>query len=713
MTFQINPTNELREICPNSKVVVMTADNNKPQSGEGLIKKLTYSWSLWLGQYRITLEFIAMVLVLFTLLRVILVFTYVDWNSVATHELIQLSIIGLRFDLLVTFLYVMPQIIRHTFFYKTPSVSRLNRTFLHFEILFTVLFIPFLCVAEFLFFDEFQSRLNYIAFEYLVYPHEVFGNIWESYPIVLLFFGIFITAGSLFVIIRKRAQNVVDIPIPKSRRYGIFFMVVFTISILWSTISMSSTKYSQNRIVNQCSGNGLYSFVFYAWSCGFDYDEFYLTIDREEANQRVQQRIITSNDHLHEFSLNPVDRTVTVHRIQRDWNVVVILEESLGSDFVGILGDDRGLTPFFDKLSAEGILFDNFYATGNRTARALEAVLTSMPPIPTESILKRDHSDNVYTLAHVLAARGYNRVFIEGGHGIFDGMRSFMMSNGFERFIELKDYEAPTFTTAWGACDEDIFNRSLIECDDLSKRNNPFFMVVLTNSNHQPFTYPSGRIDLPSEAKNRTHAVKYSDWALGNFFQKAKLHEFYKNTLFVVMGDHGARVYGSQLFPMKSYRIPVLMILPSGNGGGIRCSTLASSLDITPTIMGQLGGTYRSVFFGRDALSIAPSSGYALMQHNHDLALLQSNQQMLVLSSQKKYELFRLDTETYSLTQQQERNTRLRRDAISFFQSAHHLYYQERWFPAETSVSEQSHEIHHTHNIPIWQHNKPTTGRKF
>ena len=91
MTFQINPTNELREICPNSKVVVMTADNNKPQSGEGLIKKLTYSWSLWLGQYRITLEFIAMVLVLFTLLRVILVFTYVDWNSVATHELIQLQ----------------------------------------------------------------------------------------------------------------------------------------------------------------------------------------------------------------------------------------------------------------------------------------------------------------------------------------------------------------------------------------------------------------------------------------------------------------------------------------------------------------------------------------------------------------------------------------------------------------------------------------------
>lgn len=713
MNFQANSTNDPRDICPDSKVVFLTADDNKPQSAGGLITKLSYSWTLWLGQYRITLEFVAIVLVLFTLLRIILVFTYVDWKFLTTRELIQLSVVGLRFDLLVTLLYVMPQIIRHTFFYKTPSVGRLKRALLHFDLLFTVLFIPFLCVSEFLFFDEFQSRLNYIAFEYLVYPHEVFGNIWESYPIVPLFLGIFITAGSLFVISQKRMMNIAGMHIPKIRRYSIFFVVVFTIGILWSTISMSSTKFSQNRIINQCSGNGLYSFVFYAWSCGFDYDDFYLTIDPEEANHRVQQRIITSKDHRHEFSFNPVDRTVTVSRMQHDWNVVVILEESLGSDFVGILGDDRGLTPFFDKLSGEGILFDNFYATGNRTARALEAVLTSMPPIPTEAILKRDHSNHVYTLAHVLAAREYHRVFIEGGHGIFDGMRSFMMSNGFERFIELKDYESPIFTTAWGACDEDIFNRSLIECDNLSKRNHPFFMVVLTNSNHQPFTYPNGRIDLPSEAKNRTHAVKYSDWALGDFFQKAKLHEFYKNTLFVVMGDHGARVYGSQLFPMKSYRIPVLMILPSGEGRGTRCSTLASSLDITPTIMGQLGGAYRSVFFGRDALSIAPSSGYALMQHNHDLALLQSNQQMLVLSGQKKYELFHLDTETCSLTQQREMNTRLRRDAISFFQTAHRLYYQERWFPAESSELEQSQRIYQRHDIPIWQHNKPTTGRRF
>lgn len=194
----------------------------------------------------------------------------------------------------------------------------------------------------------------------------------------------------------------------------------------------------------------------------------------------------------------------------------------------------------------------------------------SLPPIPTESILKRDRSRHVYTLAHVLEKRGYNRLFMTAGRGIFDGVRSFMTANGFNRFVEQKDFVKPAFVNAWGVSDEDLFNKALTELDTLHDEGKPFLACLLTVSNHRPFTYPDGRIDRPSSELQRDNAVKYADWSIGQFFDKVGEHAWKKNTLFVVMGDHGARVYGSQLFPMKSYRVPVLMLRPDDADRGMR-----------------------------------------------------------------------------------------------------------------------------------------------
>ena len=635
----------------------------------------------WLGRWRIPLETLIFVITGFTVLRIALLAVFAELGSLSTGELARVHLTGLRFDLLAGLVFVLPQMLHVTFWTDRRAAGWLSRFLLQFEWAIGFSFVLFVLVAEFLFFDEFQSRLNYVAFEYLVYPHEVFGNIFESYPVVPLVLGLLLATGGLLILSRKRLLPVLQVPVPARRRYGLLAAALTAIAGLWTTTGMGSMQVSRDRVANECSGNGWYSFCYYAWTCRFDYDRFYLTIDADEAHRRLRARIAAASDAFVPDSPNPVDRIVRSPRPRRDHNVVIILEESFGSDFVGALGDDRGLTPRFDRLTRDGILFDNFYATGNRTARALEAVLTSMPPIPTEAILKRDHSDRVYTLAHILADRGYRRTFITGGRGIFDGMRSFMMANGFERLIEQSDYENPTFVTAWGVCDEDIFAKALQECDRLHASGDPFFVTVLTGSNHRPFTYPDGRIDRPSSEQKRTNCVKYADWALGEFFEQARSHAFYENTLFVVMGDHGARVYGSQLFPMKSYRIPVLMIPPGGEEGGTRCSTLASSLDIAPTILARLGGSYCSVFFGRDVLGIEPETGYALMQHNHDLALLGADHRILKLGCPMTAAMFHFDPATYQLTPVAAVDRDLHRDAVAFFQTANRLYYDERWFP--------------------------------
>ncbi|WP_339674640.1 LTA synthase family protein [uncultured Gimesia sp.] len=644
-----------------------------------LLKRCYTAIATWSGRYTVLAIIFAITLFCLLVLRIAMVLTYADLQKLTFAQELSVFLVGLQYDVLVALCFIIPQLTHFTFLSNRRITSRFNRSLLDLSWMITFLFLPFICIAEFIFFDEFQSRLNYIAFEYIVYPQEVCCNIWESYPIVELLTVVGLIGSSCWFLLRKHFQNGIATPLPFRRRFSLFALVLTGIAVLWSVTSAGSRQVCRDRVANECSWNGLYSFVYYGWTCHFDFNKNYLTLESEEVKQRLQEQIVETGDDLKSGSRNPVDRMVATGQPQKNYNVVLILEESLGSDFIGVLGDKRGLTPHFDELSKQGLLFDNMYATGNRTARALEAVMTSMPPIPTESILKRDHSERVYTLANVLASRGYERLFMTGGRGLFDGVRSFMNANGFNHFIEQSDFRDPVFANAWGVSDEDLFRKALKELDKLQVTGRPFFATLLTVSNHRPYTYPEGRI-LETE-QTRNNAVKYADWALGYFFREAQSHEFYENTIFVVMGDHGARVTGSQLFPMSSYRVPVLMIQPDGTRQGERCSTLGCSLDIAPTIMARLGSDYRSVFFGYDVLRRKPGQGREIMQHNHDVALLDSENRMVVLGFGQSVEEFELNRVNHQLDQQASPNQDMVHNAIALFQSAYELYYSDRWFP--------------------------------
>ena len=151
-----------------------------------------------------------------------------------------------------------------------------------------------------------------------------------------------------------------------------------------------------------------------------------------------------------------------------------------------------------------------------------EGVLSSFPPLPGESIVKRDRSDNVETIARVLKRDGYASVFLYGGRGLFDGMRSFAVRNGYDRFIEQKHFAHPTFTTIWGVCDEDLFLRAVEEFRELAKTGQPFCGTILSVSNHKPYTYPKGKIPEDPDKRRREYAVKYSDYALGRVLSRRR-----------------------------------------------------------------------------------------------------------------------------------------------------------------------------------------------
>ena len=222
-------------------------------------------------------------------------------------------------------------------------------------------------------------------------------------------------------------------------------------------------------------------------------------------------------------------------------NLVIILEESLGAEYVGCLGG-LPLTPNIDRLSKEGLLFTNLYSTGTRTVRGIEAVISGFPPTPGESAVKLGLSQsNFFTIAELLSRSGYATEFIYGGRKSFDNMSAFFLGNGIHKIYDRKCFDKTIFEATWGVADEDVFKKA----HEVFKTHgtNPFFSLILTTSNHSPFDFPDGRIELCEKPKE-THlnAVKYADYALEEFFEAAKKEPYYKNTLFLIIADHSTRL---------------------------------------------------------------------------------------------------------------------------------------------------------------------------
>jgi len=305
---------------------------------------------------------------------------------------------------------------------------------------------------------------------------------------------------------------------------------------------------------------------------------------------------------------------------------------------------------------------------------------SSLPPLPGISVVRRPESVDLFTLPALLHSRGYSTEFIYGGRAMFDDMGSYMRHNGMDRVIEQKDYPRGEFTTAWGVADEAIFDRALTEMDALHRTGRPFYTLVLSVSNHRPYTYPAGRIDADPAQRRRANAVQYADWALGRFMREARTHAFFDSTVFVLMGDHGPRVYGAAEIPLPSYAVPILFYAPTFVQAGVRVRELASSMDVPPTVLGLLGGAYDSKFFGRDVLSPAPRAGLSVMTHNNEIALMRGNR-VAVLGLHGAAAVYALDTT--AAMQRVESPTpgdrALIEDAIAYFQTADEVYRQGQY----------------------------------
>jgi len=537
-------------------------------------------------------------------------------------------------------------------------------------------------LSEFFFWNEFGVKYNFIAVDYLVYTNTVIGNIMESYPVIPLFLGVgLLTAIATYIIVKKSKVYLENLPsfVNKLKITGIY-LVLFVVS-LKAIPMLAKQENNQNIFTNELQANGIYKFYSAFMNSELDFLKFYKTIPNNEAYAILKNQIP-------DISSNSTLRTIASDSIETKKNVVLITIESLSSEYMEMYGYTFNITPFLDSLALKSLNFSNLYATGNRTVRGLEAMTLSIPPTPGESVVKRVDNKDKFSTASIFTSKGYQVKYLYGGDAYFDNMRDFFSGNSYD-IVDKTSFkpEEITFANIWGVCDGDMANKAIKTMNEEAKKGKPFFNHWMTVSNHRPFTYPDGKIEIPSDSQTREGGVKYTDFALRQFFKMAEKQPWFKNTVFVIVSDHCASSSGKTELPLDKYRIPAMIYAP-GFIQPTNNNKLMSQIDLMPTLFGLLNFNYQSKFYGQDVLkgTYKPRAFIATYQ---DLGFIKDNVLTILspVKQSKQFELKQIKNEKlggdfqiyYEETLMSTKRQDLIKEATAYYQTASDMLQKKKY----------------------------------
>jgi phosphoglycerol transferase MdoB-like AlkP superfamily enzyme len=627
---------------------------------------------LFAGRFRIVALILVAYLVFNTLLRLGLLAFNGDWALLAPGHLLPILGIGIVFDLAAACWWLPFFALIAALWPDGPRSRRVLLATLGVLSGLTFAVWAFVGTSEFVFWNEFASRFNFIAVDYLIYTREVIGNIRESYDLRPMFAGIGAVALIMLALgwrhIRRAAEPA---GMPWRGRLGRLVVFLLLPAVSFFVVDARYKEYSDHAQATQLAGNGHYEFWHAFRTNEIDYAQFYKT----ESTERIYRILRSEFEHVgpQQFTAKSplaVEREVTGRGPEKHLNVVLVTVESLSAEFLAAFGNHDKLTPRLDRLASEGMLFTRIYATGTRTVRGLEAVTLSIPPTPGNSIVKRPNNDRLYTLGEVFADHGYEPLYIYGGYGYFDNMNAFFGGNGYtviDRTAIPK--EAIHMENIWGVADEDLYTLALNELDQRAAAGKHFFAHLMTTSNHRPFTYPDGHIDIPS-GTGREGAVKYTDWAIGDFIDRARSKPWFANTVFVILADHTASGRGKTDLPVEQFRIPLIIYSP-GNIAPQRIDTLASQIDVGPTLLALLNFSYRSHFFGHDIIAEGPQHQRAFLANYQTVGYLEDDI-LVELRPQRRWRL--VDPVSGNELPSSERGKQLLEEGISYYAGASEAY---------------------------------------
>jgi phosphoglycerol transferase MdoB-like AlkP superfamily enzyme len=581
-------------------------------------------------------------MVLFTCHRLYFLYQFRDrLEGTAFGEVVRALLVGWRFDQIIILSILLPFVIFLPWF----GVGRNGTARLTVGLL-TIFFsaASILLLADVRFFYYFDSHLNFQAVQYTEGGGG--GTTWHFISSETMFVPLLvvwsIVAVAIFFVFRNLLRLTKNMPDRGSWVMQIVYFVV-CLALLFvgirgrtglSTINWGVAYIGQNHFLNQLGLNGVYTlgkaFTEEENDCRLTYlpeSQRYAFVDFREGLDSVRAMLNQPGDEW----LQP-DRSILrlTRQPERNYgfrpNVVIVLMESWSGRNTHTLGSPRSVTPHFDSLAQEGILFDRFYATGTRTNYGMPGVLCSFPSLPGRSVMTRYNAQHPFVaLSELLHDRGYYNGFAYGGDLVFDNTIGFFRTKKFDRLYGDDYFGKENVFGKWGIPDHVVFHRVVGMVDSLPR---PFQMTILTLSNHEPFDLPDSSVQKyfdKSDTSQMYNAQAYADLALGKFIAEFKKDPAFDSTIFVFTADHAKFRGGALALDPKDFYVPLLIYSPTLLGRkGERIEKVGGQTDILPTIMGLLGGDYTHASWGRDLLKLPPSdSGFAIMNVAERIAMME------------------------------------------------------------------------------------------
>ncbi len=570
---------------------------------------------------------IAVFLLLFSVGRTLLLVRNSSFIAdIPVSALLASYVVGFRFDLIVTGYTMMP-LLAGMFFPAGLSHRRWWNLWLGFAL---VLF-SFLVVMELDFYHEFHTRLNSLVFQYLKEdPETVLSMLWRGFPVIRYLLLCGAIAGSAIAVLRlvdRKTRKPGNHCRYKSRLLIVIVLILLDLVAMRGTLRFGmplrwgDAFHSSHLFANHLALNGVFTLVEAAehYTGKRRKNPWLHTMNPEEALDLVRSKWVLSQETLlapEQFPLLRRFDPLPSAPPSPYKNVVLILMESLSAQRIGVLGNTLQVTPYFDKLSEKGLLFDHIFSNGTHTHQGMFATLGCFPNLPNYEYLMNqpEGSYRFSGLPKVLSGRNYDNVFVYNGDFAWDNQKGFFRGQGVTRFIGRNDFVNPRLSDpTWGVSDEDMFDRAFDEIVKLEGSGRPYYAILQTLSNHIPYSFPNPmpveKVMVNGVEEERLTAMRYSDYALGQFFEKIKSHGGFNDTLFVITGDHGFG--GGTLvtdMDLIRFHVPLLFIGKDIQSlFGKTNETVGSQVDVVPTVIGMMGESYIHHCWGRNLLALPES----------------------------------------------------------------------------------------------------------
>ena len=513
-------------------------------------------------------------------------------TTLTAGEIFKVFLFGLRMDMsFVGYICILPFIL---FFIRFVFIKIKVEKIISVYTIAVILLLSFLATADLELYTAWGFRMDATPLQYFKSPKEMAASVSSS-PLLLLLI-IFLLLSAFFIWFYKKyvtrsisikPNKVSALTVALSLFLVAFLFVPIRGGIQKIAMNQSDVYFSQKLFADHAALNLPWNIAFSILNKNNDKNPFdYYPPD--EAKQRVEKL----------YATGPA-KTPSILRVQKP-NIIFVIMESYTAKFVGCLGGISGVTPNLDKIAANGLLFTNIYAAGDRSEKGQVAILSGYPNQAITSIIKTPtKTQKLPAITRPLEADGYHTSYTYGGELEFANIKSYLVNAGFDELISKYSFPVSERTTSWGVHDEYVFDRFF---NDIKQGPQPFFAAMFTLSSHEPYDVPFSKFKGKNETTKFKNSIAYTDSCIGVFMNRLQKDPLWQNTLVVFVADHGHPLPGHDANDRPSkFHIPLIF-----SGGALKVkgtvSAIGSQTDIAATVLDQLGISHDQFKWSKDLL---------------------------------------------------------------------------------------------------------------